>query len=351
MMLVQRLVRARARHRELRARLLREAQFLRPGLWITANPKMARHWRYGRPPAQLLRAKGTQLKQGLLRTFASLVWIRSNGTHTIFMPNAYKPDVVLVDPAARAVLRVLHSGPISQASIENRMRLSRHVDTPTFDVLDGGRLIREELVYGQDFAARSFGERGEAFKTLLAGYTSLCDHEGKGSALRLFHSAVEASEEVALPEALRSFFAAQANWVHPEVGRWPLVPSHGDMSAENIVLREGCPVLVDLEWADYFPFCYDPLWLVVREAAEGDRRDLLEGLLAGQFDTELKALWEAAGLRLPDNKVALLSAVVLLRAYYAATNAGITDPDRVGRYLQRWFPALQPATTSGAAQG
>lgn len=340
--LVERLVQARARRRARHARLQRDAHFLRGGLWITANPKMACHWRHGRPSPQLQRAKGIHWKLGLLRTLASLTWIRSNGTHSIFLPNAYKVDAVLIDPGARSVLRVLHTGPISRASIESRIRLSRHLATPTFEVLDGGRLIREEFVQGEDFASLPSSERIDAFKVLLAGYTSLCAHEARGSAGRLFDSAVQASMEVGLPGNLTSFLVAQAAAVRPDVGRWPLVPSHKDMSAENIIVRKGRPVLLDFEWAGCSPFCYDPMWLIIREAATGNRRDLLEALLEGRLDSELGALWKTADLQLPHNKVAALVPVVLFSAYEAATTAGATEPNRLRRYLERWLSLLQP---------
>jgi len=342
MRLVQGLARASARRHARHARLKRDAHFLRAGLWITANPKMARHWRHGQPPPQLRRAKGIRSRPGLLRTLASLTWIRSNGTHTIFLPNAYKADTVLIDPAATSVLRVLHSGPVRQASIESRIRLSRHLDTPAFQVLDDGRLIREEFVRGEDFAALPSRARIDAFKTLLAGYTSLCAHEGRGSAGHLFDTAMIASEEIALPQELTAFIVAQTTTLRPDIARWPLVPSHKDMSAENLIVCDGRPVLVDLEWVACAAFCYDPLWLIVREAATAHRRDLLEALLDGRLDTELQALWTAAGLRLPDNKVAVLVPVILCSAYDAATSAGVTEPTRFRRYLQRWLGSVQP---------
>lgn len=339
--LVQRLVQARARRRARHARLQQDAHFLRAGLWITANPKMARHWRHGRPSRQLQRAKGIHSKPGLLRTLASLTWIRSNGTHSIFLPNAYKADAVLIDPAT-SVLRVLHTGPISRASIESRILLSRYLDTPIFEVLDGGRLIREEFVQGDDIASLPSNERIDAFKVLLAGYASLCAHEAIGSAGSLFDSAVQASMEVGLPGNLTLFVAAQAAAVRPDVRRWSLIPAHKDISAENIIVRRGRPVLLDFEWAGWAPFCYDPMWLIIREAATGNRHDLLEAYLEGRLDSELGALWESADLQLPPNKVAALVPIVLLSAYEAATTAGVTEPNRLRRYLERWLSLVQP---------
>jgi hypothetical protein len=355
---------ARARYHvraERRAELCRDAAVLRPGLWLTSERRLSRHWRQRSVPGQLLGRvhhlppePGLRLRlRYLARDLLSLVWIpraRQDpaavqvGRFPIHLPSTYSPEAVLFDPARGKVLRLRHDTS-SQLRIEVPRRFSGHLRVAPFEVIGDGRYLLAELVPG--VAMRDVTDetrRAAAVVALLEGYTSLAEVEREGSSRDLVAAAVEATETADIPAELRTWLRSNGTSVVERAACWPLVPSHADLITSNVVLSEDGPVLVDFEWAAYRPFFFDPLSLILREASEHGRTDLLRDLLGHRHDERLQALCAAAGCQ-PEPPRTLLVVTLLVRAHTAAPGTASADRARYARYVRRaWAPMALEAT-------
>ena len=104
-----------------------------------------------------------------------------------------------------------------------------------------------------------------------------------------------------------------------------LLPAHGDLSAQNVIVCEGLAWVLDWDTAGSpQPILYDILYLIVREAALG-RTDLLDAFVAGRFDDGLERNLTAFGLavRPADNLLLLLHGYIV--HFHAARSAARLD--------------------------
>jgi hypothetical protein len=340
---------------ERRAELRMDAAVLRPGLWVTSEPRLSRHWRQRQLPAQLA-ARAHRLPpesglgphlRGLVRGLLSLVWVprvrqdpaaARAGRFPIHLPSSYSPEAVLFDPARGKVLR-LRRDLSSQLRIELPTRLSAHLKVAPFEVIEGGRYILEELVAGVPMRdVTDEAQRAAAVAKLLDGYTSVVTAERKGVSRDLVAAALESAATVSLPSELRVWLRQNGATVVERAASWPLVPSHTDLDTSNVVLGDRGPVLVDFEWAAYRPFFFDPVSLILREASESGRTDLLRDFLGSRYDDRLRALCEAAGCA-PEPPQTLLIVTLLVRCHTAASGAGAANGAKYERYVRRaWAP-------------
>jgi hypothetical protein len=346
---------------ERRAELRRDAAVLRPGLWLTSEPRLSRHWRQRSLPVQLaarvhhlppeprLRLRLRYLARDLL----SLVWIprvrqdpaaAQVGRFPIHLPSTYSPEAVLFDPARSKVLRLRHDTS-SQLRIEVPRRFSGHLDVAPFEVIGDGRYLLAELVTGVSMRdVTDEARRAAAVRSLLDGYTSLAGAEREGSSRELVAAAVEAAEAADIPAELRAWLSSNGADVVERASSWPLVPSHADLITGNVVLAEDGPVLVDFEWAAYRPFFFDPLSLILSDASEHGRTDLLRDLLGHRHDDRLKTLCAAAGCPSEPPRT-LLIVTLLVRSHAASPGTAPADRARFGRYVRRAWAPLALGTT------
>jgi hypothetical protein len=345
---------------ERRAELRMDAAVLRPGLWLTSEPRLSRHWRQRQLPVQLAaRARRLPPESGLgprlrhlTRDLLSLVWIprvrqdraaAQAGRFPIHLPSSYSPEAVLFDPVRGKVLR-LRRDTSSQLRIEVPTRLSGHLRVAPFEVIGDGRYLLADLVAG--VAMRDVTDearRAAAVATLLDGYAKVAATEREGSSRDLVAAAVDAAESASIPSELRVWLHGNAPTVVERAAGWPLVPSHADLITSNVLLGEDGPVLVDFEWAAYRPFFFDPVSLILRDASEHGRTDLLRDLLGNWYDDRLRSLCEAAGCA-PEPPRTLLIVTLLVRCHTAAPDTDAAGRARYERYLRRaWAPlALEP---------
>jgi hypothetical protein len=349
------LTQALARRRAVRAELERDARFLRPGLWSLESQKMARHVRTGQLPATFDPAEAGSVTRGsgpvgtarwLLRQPFKLTWVRRSkvtepaerphaGRYAVWLARRYTPENVLFDVERRRVLRIREEGDQTRSDVPRR--LSRHLDVAPFTALPGQRLFVEEFLRGELFAAAPSARRFAAFRRLLEGYTSLVLADRAGSAEPLVATAMQRAGSATLPPVLAAWLDGNVATLLTGAHRWPLVPSHSDLTGDNVVLRAGHPVLIDFEWASYYPFFYDPLSLVIREASTG-RTDLLDACCSGRFDAEIRALCGAARYEDADLCM-LLVATLLIRCDRSTRRGEQVDRARYERHLARlWRP-------------
>ncbi|WP_052667102.1 phosphotransferase [Nitriliruptor alkaliphilus] len=280
----------------------------------------------------------------------SLVWIRRQrpgtgtdldhvGRYSIRLPSSYTPETVLFDLERQRVLRIPR-GPVAAARIDVPTRMAPHVRIASFEVHASGRYFVEELIEGATLADVDEPDRRlDAIVTLLAGYTDLARAERSGSASSLLAATLAEASTAALPPRLAAWLETMAPHLLQRAAAWPLVPCHADLTADNVMIRDGEPVLIDFEWARHLPFFYDPLWLILREASDGRGHDLLEACLDGRLDPAISALCDAAASP-PEDVTTLLVTTLLMRCYTAATKHGVTDRDRFERHIARGWTAL-----------
>jgi hypothetical protein len=352
---------------KLRARLLallgrrrslkRDSPLLQPGLWV-AERRVAYHWRAPSEmraritgePVRRTRREGTSLRR-VARLLPSIVWIRPQppppdypdhgGRYTIRLPPGYSPERVLFDTSRRKVLRLVRGRPdVHRTQVPTRM--SPHVPVVGSETLEGGRAFLEDLVDGPSFAELTdAGRRLQVVKELLTAYAGLAGAEREGSTAPLLSAAIDTANSVSLPPRLDGWLQRFGPELLERAGCWPLVPSHSDLTGTNVVLRDGRPVLIDLEWAGYYPYFYDPVSLILREAAEERRPDLLTALLEGDLQHDLRALCQAASCSVEPPRT-LLVAAALIRCHCLARAGGTVDRVRYLRYLERTWAPLDP---------
>jgi hypothetical protein len=352
----------RVRH-ERRIELQTDSSLLRPGLWIVER-RLARHWRTDLPdrliPANRRRPTRSLRPSDRVRRAIDLVfaldWVPRtpaptdgtglsvhHGRYSIRLPHGYSPEAVLFDLEHQAVLRVAR-GPVAPARIEVPQRLARHLGIARFDVIDGGCAFLEEFVDGTPLTDVTDPERRlDVLRRLFAGYTRLVAAERGGSAGPLVEGACTSATSIALPHGLRSWFDERGEELRARSRTWPLVPSHTDLTGTNLLVQGREPRLIDLEWADFYPFFYDVTLLVLREAAEEGRGDLLAAYLDGGLAAELAGLCTASG-NPGEDPIMLLMATLLVRCHRAASQEGALDEDRFRRYVERLWAPLEAHT-------
>lgn len=361
-----RIARSLAARRRHRRDLAVDARWLRPGLWLIENPRMARHCRHGAPSPQLVHARGvrhgrvtgfSELVRVLVRRLFSLTWVPRHrvtdevdrdhaNRYSIRLQTADTPESVLFDVDRRRVLRVRHADPDS-ARAEIPTRVGHHVQVAAFEVLAGGRLFVEELVEAETLSSVTDPVRRlQVVTSLVQGYADLVRAETAGTARALLDEAVASARSVPLPVGLGAWLDQNAERMLARAAAWPLVPSHSDLTASNILLRQGEPVLIDFEWAGYYPFFYDPTSLLLREAAEYHRDDLLRAFSAGRLDDEFAALCEAASCTREDTRT-LLVATLLVRCHRSARTSDRLDRASYEPYVARLWEACDDASGGG----
>ncbi|MEM7083794.1 MAG: phosphotransferase [Pseudomonadota bacterium] len=171
--------------------------------------------------------------------------------------------------------RVLKTGDasINENVLRLRQRLSKHIASPSFEVLEDSAGLLETFVSGSVFTALSAGRRAEIFKHLLDRYTSLSQEAHADSPQDYWRDAIGYAMTLPLPsstrDALRAFSASHIQ----QLQRLSFTPSHGDLSGLNIIDSSDGPMVIDLEECLYLPTFFDLYFLAHQEALKG-RQDI-----------------------------------------------------------------------------
>lgn len=359
---LSRLSALRAERRRMAVALRSHAALLRPGPWVVLTPRIARHWlavrdgRHARFKGSATRAYGSSawaparlLARHLLTS--AIVPMRAtrrddarrvSARCTVVVRNAITNDLVLLDRRRGVVVRT-HRQAATAAALDARARLGRYVDLPQARAHPAAGITVEEYVEGRHLADLGPGERRAALRALVDAHARLIAGEGSGSSGATLASSLRVAERVELPPELRSALTGHADALAELAAACPLVPAHGDMSADNLLVRDGRPVLIDLEWADVLPAFYDPLWLVLREAVSDGRSDLLRAYGAGCFDVELRAGCRVAGIPFQARTRTLLLLHTLLVRCEVTTRLGGPHDARFARYAGAGWAAIEAA--------
>jgi hypothetical protein len=342
----------RSEKRSLTQLVREKASHLRPGPWFVAKGGYGRHWLERGPPRLLKETKlrrstrkgsRDQVARILYRIIPPLVTRvpAGEGTHTIMIPT--KGGVLLMDPGGGSVLRFAPDPDELREVARIRAEMAGHVASPSFLVVGEGGAVREQLISGRSFRHLAAAARATAWRRLTGGYASLAEARGRGSSGQVVAAALAAAEGCLLPEGLRSILDVSERELVRWAGSQPLVPAHGDVSDDNLIIDgTGSPFLIDFEarCVGELPFFHDPLLLVIREAKRG-RPDLLDRIMRGQEEDVLATLWHSARVgRSHDDLTFALLAVLLVHVHRRNHIPGPPDPDRLQDHLRQTWLAL-----------
>jgi hypothetical protein len=236
-------------------------------------------------------------------------------------------EVVLIDPGERGVVRA-SGARYDERYAELRSRLARHLPCPRFELVDGGRRLRDEFVEGVHFLELDGDARLAVARRLFRRYARLARHEGEGSSSALFQSIHAAVDRADVPAALRADVSRAS--LLARSGGWPLVPTGVDISPDNVVIVDRQPVLIDLAKVGLWPFFLGPVRFLLGMGVGGHAgdREMLDAFRSGLLDPDLRLLCEAAGVapgRLDETRHAFLVATSVIQAYRKATKSGDLD--------------------------
>ncbi|MBA2316201.1 MAG: phosphotransferase [Euzebyales bacterium] len=327
---------------------------------------MARHWGGGRTGGHVQRsaarpARGVaaDVLTRAVRLVLASMWVGRQrkgsegaaagdlgGRFPLLIRTRFSEDAVLLDPKEGLVLRTHRSSPPSPAVLEARRRLARHLAMPSWEVRPEVPGMTEEYVEGDHLAALPQSEQEAVVRELLVAQGRLAADEGEGSTAAVLQGALQVVDRVDAPVSLRAELDRERPRLAVVAERCPLVPAHGDMSSDNLVVRDGRPVIIDLEWAGMLPFGYDPLWLLLEEAVHRRRPALLQAYLRGVFDPELRAACTAADLPPAEGTGRRLLLLVLLVRCHVTTRHQASGDARFALDLAAGWEALSSATAA-----
>jgi hypothetical protein len=224
-------------------------------------------------------------------------------------------SAVCFDRAGETVTRVAIGTPMPRRIIAIRRVLQSYLPMPAFDVTEDRQVLREDLIDGSPFFELSATDRTAVFEALLTHYTTLVRHERRSPRPATVAMAFGAAASLAQRNPSWAHLVALRDEALTAAAAWPCVPSHGDLSAMNLVVANGRVRLIDFEFAEVLPFFYDLVKLTLDEASCG-RDDLLVGIRpGGRFDRPWRELWASAGLpSAPDSLVPVFTVVVVIYA-------------------------------------
>lgn len=139
--------------------------------------------------------------------------------------------------------------------------------------------LRQEKIYQQLIVA---------FSNLVSSQTPRFLTE------RQITSYFDSLQHIPLPRDLQIQFEKRRTQISNLLLESPVVSTHGDLNADNILVTSGGPCLIDFETFDTLPYFYDPLWLPISLAAES-KPALLDELATGESQEIWRPLADAVG--------------------------------------------------------
>ena len=247
---------------------------------------------------------------------------------------ARNADLILIASDHGSLLRIRFEGTLSQPVLDLRAQMTHYLAAPRLEVVEDGAVSREELVDGDLLRAMSPEARKRILRRLLTDYGELTSGLAAGDSGALVAAAMVAVDRLPASSGCRGVVDSARPGLQEASARWPLVPSHGDLHADNLVVRRGRPVLIDFEHAGHMPFFYDIFSLAMREA-DFRRDDLLRALLSTEFEPELRALFASAGCSYDPKDASLCAmAVMLLHGHTRADHGAWFDDEGFARRLR-----------------
>lgn len=325
----------RSSKKALQSTLLARRRQLRPG-WYRLNRSVA--YRIGAPvPAGLQQAKTHRLERQLYPFWGYVVRA---------LDSAVPPIVVRVKGSGRERVEAASQLMISAGGSTRLFNLSARTVTTYhanrrkaaqilaahaalrdalpvvgMSVTADGSGITEPLIEGGLFSEASADDQICAYRRLLAAYVAhTASVERSFWSRRTAEVEFNESLKLRLPRELRSRLLSRKSAIIEGLHASPVIASHSDLTAQNVLVGPDGPVMVDIESACHRPFFYDPLTLPYTEARSG-RPLLLNSIRAGAF-SEIDALLTVANvIDLVDHDLLwLMFIVVWVRTWGLDTN-------------------------------
>jgi len=225
-----------------------------------------------------------------------LKWRRLGGAPVRVTPGQFQADAWLIrhsnkwlfiDVERSEVLRWA-SKPYTEEYFELRRVFERHVPSVAFRRGPSEDQIIEPLAVGTLLLNLELQEQRTVRRHFLQRLAALVRAAGPSAPSEV---------DEPLEALLRRSPILEARRRMPEIcaalggGDMPHVPVHGDLHASNVIVdATGDGRVIDFDSLGLGPFYVDPLRLVTDDRA---------GFIAGVFNEELAALWDAAGVRRP----------------------------------------------------
>lgn len=270
-------------------------------------------------------------------------WCRGNGQATVAV-GTQDGGAVLIAPTRGYVIRT-HATSAFNDNYERRRRIfEKHLPSPRFELVEGGRTLREEFVHGRYFFDLPLADRLEVTRNMLAGYESLTRAGGSSGSRALLNPVMDALAQTSPPEDFSALL--RATLTTKAVRNWRRVPSASDPRPKNIVVYEDLvPVPIDIGRLRLDPFFYYPIGFVAH-AGHGVR----DAYLRGELDVDFDRLFAASGADYEADergRLGLLAVRTLVAAYKECSPDGNFDVPRFNWVIERrWRSVLAPSPRS-----
>jgi len=276
--------------RELRTRLERG--------WYRWNQPRTSFHRLGTKPLGTKNPEyGVGRLKSLVRNLYSLpvFFVRKPGVEFRADAGFVREDgqFVLLDRIRGQVCRPFPPDGDRNGYIHLRKELQENVPGPAFRVCPHRDIIIEDWVKGERLYELPIDTRKDHVQSLLALWPSHIRASRGGDAESFFIALGVWSGPWRQSTA--------ASWVKSRAETWPLVPTHADLHAANLLVHGGRVTLIDFEPGRlcYAPFWYDPLNLILTSAywpPEQPCPDIAAAYVMGAFDHLLDEIFLAAGI-------------------------------------------------------
>jgi len=313
--------------RSTRRWMLRDLREHLPAGWYRIHHKLVVN-RSARPSADLLQLRGRRSPpRGLarpamavllgitvppwIRLGAGALWRDRTGDARIVM---FTPahEVVIIAPDAGWVRRITYEpgvpggmhggrsvagaparprravGTYDDAYRELRSALSRHLDGPQFEVEHDGAVLLEPYVRGRMLNTVAPATQLIRTRALLEQLTALAADPAMQRGARDLTAMLLRDLRAVAEDPDHRDLAALAD----RLGRCVDIPSHGDLSANNVIVDGDRSYVIDWDASvlGVRPAWFDALHLLLGNKAGPTIRD---AALRGAFSTELSRLWSA----------------------------------------------------------
>lgn len=206
--------------------------------------------------------------------------------------------VVLFDVAAKRVYRKCSSDEKRAGFQDVKARLGKVYLVPqAFDPC--GEFECEALEDGDYYGDAEVSTRKHVLQVVSENALSLQQSAGRGSSAELIRAGLGLASTCVKKNSVGAYIEGRRHDLVEAARLWPLIPAHRDLTAHNMLVRSGAPLLLDLNprKAGWAPAFFDCLCLIHSEALEYGRFDLLHAYLQGELDDIVDPLWKNGGVR------------------------------------------------------
>lgn len=363
---LRRLAALGATKRRLRQQLLCNCVYLRKGLWFLFEPRIARHCSVRMLPKSLAYTKSVGrpnrtwvsvfLKRIVYLSVPPSVVRLRRGAHQYSEPalrtdyklaiSAKAGDIILIDSNFQEIVRVSDRSIVDKPWIDLRRRLGKFVTLPSFEIVGGGMIVKERFLQGDPFLCLGTPSRVTVALQLAQQYEALTASDCGRAPSGFWEEVLEYVMGLPLPAAAKRWIDLIGDDFALELRQFPFTPAHGDLSANNIIITQQGPALIDLEDCAFLPAFFDLFFLCHQEHLAG-REDIWNQLIAGSgweaIDRELN---RANGYRNSPSKTIWILGAFFAECYLWQRKVGAKALNVA--ILAEWWDPIEQLTLNGA---